>query len=148
LGSIIDTVMGATESLATTKKLTFKTKVANGLPYGLGDEQRLTQVLLNLVGNSMLMDIQLPVLEATTRRGRSRRCPALQNVPDGNRSYAWRTSDPNAFAGPASPLLVTNRQAIIERTAQLRLPASSMVIPSTPARMTIPDVRDRRRGCR
>jgi signal transduction histidine kinase len=52
LGSIVETVMGATESLAATKKLTFKTEVANALPYGLGDEQRLTQVLLNLVGNA------------------------------------------------------------------------------------------------
>ena len=48
LGSIVETVMGATESLAATKKLAFKTEVAKGLPYGLGDEQRLTQVLLNL----------------------------------------------------------------------------------------------------
>jgi signal transduction histidine kinase len=53
LGSIVETVMVATESLAATKKLGFKTEVAKGLPYGLGDEQRLTQVLLNLVGNAI-----------------------------------------------------------------------------------------------
>ena len=37
--------MGATESLAATKKLAFKTEVAKGLPYGFGDEQRLIQEL-------------------------------------------------------------------------------------------------------
>jgi signal transduction histidine kinase len=53
LSSIVETVMVATESLASAKKLGFKTEVAKGLPYGLGDEQRLTQVLLNLVGNAI-----------------------------------------------------------------------------------------------
>ena len=43
----------ATESLAETKKLSLKTNVAKSLPIGFGDEQRLTQVLLNLVGNAI-----------------------------------------------------------------------------------------------
>jgi signal transduction histidine kinase len=51
--SIVETVRSATESLAQNKKLTLKTDVAKKLPIGLGDEQRLTQVLLNLVGNAI-----------------------------------------------------------------------------------------------
>jgi signal transduction histidine kinase len=51
--SVIETVRSATESLAQNKKLSLKTQVAKSLPVGLGDEQRLTQVLLNLVGNAI-----------------------------------------------------------------------------------------------
>ena len=51
--SVVETVRSATESLAQNKKLTFKTEMAKPLPVGLGDEQRLTQVLLNLVGNAI-----------------------------------------------------------------------------------------------
>jgi signal transduction histidine kinase len=51
--SVVETVRSATESLAQSKKLALKTEVAKSLPIGLGDEQRLTQVLLNLVGNAI-----------------------------------------------------------------------------------------------
>jgi signal transduction histidine kinase len=48
--SVVETARSATESLAQNKKLALKTEVAKSLPVGLGDEQRLTQDLLNLVG--------------------------------------------------------------------------------------------------
>jgi signal transduction histidine kinase/putative methionine-R-sulfoxide reductase with GAF domain len=51
--SVVETVRSATESLAQYKRLALKTEVAESLPTGLGDEQRLTQVLLNLVGNAI-----------------------------------------------------------------------------------------------
>ncbi len=53
LGSIVETVVAATESLATEKRLTLRAEVASGLPRGIGDEQRIAQVLLNLVGNAI-----------------------------------------------------------------------------------------------
>jgi GAF domain-containing protein len=53
LGDVAHTVFSAVEPLAADKKLTFKAEVARDLPQGRGDERRLTQVLLNLVGNAI-----------------------------------------------------------------------------------------------
>ena len=53
LQNVTQTVYNAVESLAVDKKLVFKTEVQSDLPPGHGDERRLTQVLLNLVGNAI-----------------------------------------------------------------------------------------------
>jgi GAF domain-containing protein len=53
LSNVVQTVHSAVEPLATDKKLTFKAEIASVLPPGQGDERRLTQVLLNLVGNAI-----------------------------------------------------------------------------------------------
>jgi signal transduction histidine kinase len=50
---VVETVRAATEALAETKKLALTTDVPKQLPLGVGDEQRLIQVLLNLVGNAI-----------------------------------------------------------------------------------------------
>ncbi|MEZ5844852.1 MAG: GAF domain-containing protein [Hyphomicrobiaceae bacterium] len=53
LGTIIHAVVAATESLAAEKNLVLSADVAPALPIGRGDERRITQVLLNLVGNAI-----------------------------------------------------------------------------------------------
>jgi len=53
VADMVATVILATESLARTKGLALTSKVAQGLPVGNGDARRLTQVLLNLVGNAI-----------------------------------------------------------------------------------------------
>ncbi|HJQ59763.1 MAG TPA: GAF domain-containing protein [Vineibacter sp.] len=53
LGGVVQTVVAATESLANAKGLALKAVVRDGLPTGFGDERRLAQVFLNLVGNAI-----------------------------------------------------------------------------------------------
>jgi signal transduction histidine kinase/HAMP domain-containing protein len=53
LKGVIQTVFSAIEPLAKEKQIALKIDVAQELPQGRGDERRLTQVLLNLVGNAI-----------------------------------------------------------------------------------------------
>jgi len=53
VADMVATVLSATESLARAKNLKLGSAVAPGLPTGRGDARRLTQVLLNLVGNAI-----------------------------------------------------------------------------------------------
>ena len=53
MGEVVHAVTSAVESLAAGKKLALKAVVPIDLPPGRGDERRLTQVLMNLVGNAI-----------------------------------------------------------------------------------------------
>ncbi len=53
LEDIAQTVRSTLEPLAADKKLAFKVEVAAKMPPGHGDGRRLTQVLINLVGNAI-----------------------------------------------------------------------------------------------
>jgi signal transduction histidine kinase len=50
---VVHDVYSAVEPLAASKNLAFKVEMPKDLPSGRGDERRLTQVLLNLVGNAI-----------------------------------------------------------------------------------------------
>ena len=53
LAELVQGVYVAVEPLAAQKSLALRTRIAQGLPVGRGDERRLAQVLLNLVGNAI-----------------------------------------------------------------------------------------------
>lgn len=53
LNEVVRNVFTAVESLANEKKLALKIEVQPDLPLGHADERRVTQVLLNLVGNAI-----------------------------------------------------------------------------------------------
>jgi signal transduction histidine kinase len=53
LPELVSTVVTATEPLAAAKGLKFTATVAEPMPMGHGDARRLSQVLLNLVGNAI-----------------------------------------------------------------------------------------------
>jgi len=53
LGDVVHSVVTSVESLATEKGLGLKLDIMPDLPAGCGDERRIAQVLLNLVGNAI-----------------------------------------------------------------------------------------------
>ena len=67
---IAQTVRSTLEPLAADKKLAFKVEVASNLPSGCGDGRRLTQVLINLVGNAIkFTDAGEVVIKAEANNG-------------------------------------------------------------------------------
>jgi GAF domain-containing protein len=67
---VVYSVFSAVEPLATRKKLDFKVDIPPDMPAGQGDERRLTQVLLNLVGNAIkFTDAGAVTIKAATADG-------------------------------------------------------------------------------
>ena len=67
---IAQTVRSTLEPLAADKKLAFKVDVASQLPPGRGDGRRLTQVLINLVGNAIkFTDVGEVAIKAEAHNG-------------------------------------------------------------------------------
>jgi GAF domain-containing protein len=71
LTEVIQTVCTAVESLASEKDIGLRTEIEPDLPMGYGDDRRLVQVILNLVGNAIkFTDRGEVVISATTDDGR------------------------------------------------------------------------------
>jgi len=67
---VVHTVVTAVESLAAEKNLELKVIVSPEVDYGKGDEQRISQVLMNLVGNAIKFTEKGKVeVEATASNG-------------------------------------------------------------------------------
>jgi signal transduction histidine kinase len=67
---VLYNVFSAVEPLANDKKLGFKVEAQPDMPKGHGDERRLTQVVLNLVGNAIkFSDTGAVIIKATSTNG-------------------------------------------------------------------------------
>jgi signal transduction histidine kinase len=50
---VVEGVLDAVEPLAVEKRITLRSEISSDLPAGWGDERRLAQVLMNLIGNAI-----------------------------------------------------------------------------------------------
>jgi signal transduction histidine kinase len=98
LKNVVQTAYTAVEPLASQKKLKLKMELPADLPAGRGDEQRLRQVLLNLVGNAIKFTDSGEVLIKAA-------------IADGSFSVAVRDTGPGISVGDQAKLFQEFQQA-------------------------------------
>src|SRR5262249_1655901 len=98
LKTVVETVYTAVEQLAKEKKIVLKVEVPQGQRPGRGDERRLTQVLLNLVGNAIKFTDQGEVL-------------IKASAADGSFEVAVRDSGPGISPADQAKLFQEFQQA-------------------------------------
>src|SRR6516225_3652355 len=102
---IAQTVRSTLEPLAADKKLAFKVEVASQLPPGRGDGRRLTQVLINLVGNAIkFTDVGEVAIKAEANNGSFH-----VSVRDTGRASHLRTK-PGCFRSFSRPTMPSPRR--------------------------------------
>ena len=69
IGRVIDSVVATAEPLAAAKSLSLDVTLEPDLPPGFGDEQRITQAVLNLAGNAIKFTEEGHVALAVKRNG-------------------------------------------------------------------------------
>jgi signal transduction histidine kinase len=98
LEDIAQTVRSTLEPLAADKKLAFKVEVASKMPAGYGDGRRLTQVVINLVGNAIkFTDVGEVVISA--------------GISDGSFQVSVRDTGPGISAADQAKLFQEFQQA-------------------------------------
>jgi signal transduction histidine kinase len=98
ISDVVNGVYSAVEPLAVDKKLAFKVEMPQALPAGRGDERRLTQVLLNLVGNAIKFTDQGEVA-------------IMASAENGSYSLAVRDTGPGISAADQKKLFQEFQQA-------------------------------------
>jgi signal transduction histidine kinase len=123
LKDVVYTVFTAVESLATGKNLALTTDVAPHLPTGHGDERRLAQVLLNLVGNAIkFTDHGEVAIKAT--------------AADGSFTVAVTDTGPGIDFPDQGKISKSSSRRIIPRLGGRGEPASACQSPSASLRCT------------